>query len=76
MDAAELLAARLIAEWLDAEWLDAIRPDPRLPHEHLPADWPAARAQKVFRERERACREPARAVADDLLDTLPLSSPG
>ncbi|MFI5898273.1 PaaX family transcriptional regulator C-terminal domain-containing protein [Actinoplanes sp. NPDC051513] len=61
---------------LIAEWLDAIRPDPRLPLEHLPADWPAARAQNVFREREQACREPARAVADDLLDTLPLSSPG
>ncbi|WP_433360563.1 PaaX family transcriptional regulator [Actinoplanes sp. CA-142083] len=67
------LAERLC---LIAEWLDAIRRDPRLPLEHLPGDWPAARAQKVFREREQAFRAPARAVADDLLDPLPLSSPG
>jgi phenylacetic acid degradation operon negative regulatory protein len=61
---------------LSAEWLDAIRRDPRLPVEHLPADWPAARAQKVFRELEEAYREPARTVADGLLDPLPLSSSG
>ncbi|GIF20408.1 phenylacetic acid degradation operon negative regulatory protein [Actinoplanes tereljensis] len=61
------LAARLT---LIAEWLDAIRRDPRLPVEHLPADWPAGPAQKVFRDREAAFREPAQAVADDLLDTL------
>jgi len=61
---------------LTAEWLDAIRRDPRLPVEHLPADWPAARAQQVFREHEQACREPARKVADGLLEALPLSSSG
>jgi phenylacetic acid degradation operon negative regulatory protein len=61
---------------LIAEWLDAIRPDPRLPVEHLPADWPAARAQKVFRALEEAYRTPAQAVADGLLEALPLSSPG
>ncbi|GAA2655976.1 PaaX family transcriptional regulator [Paractinoplanes durhamensis] len=61
------LASRLS---LVAEWLDAIRRDPRLPVEHLPADWPAVRAQKVFRDLEAAAREPARAIADDLLDTL------
>ncbi|MFD0523088.1 hypothetical protein ACFQZH_37665 [Paractinoplanes durhamensis] len=41
-----------------------------MPVEHLPADWPAVRAQKVFRDLEAAAREPARAIADDLLDTL------
>jgi phenylacetic acid degradation operon negative regulatory protein len=61
------LAARLT---LIGGWLDAIRRDPRLPVEHLPADWPAARAQKVFRDLEEALREPARAIADDQLDTL------
>jgi phenylacetic acid degradation operon negative regulatory protein len=61
---------------LSAEWLDAIRRDPRLPVEHLPPDWPAARAQRVFRELEEAYREPARTVADGLLDPLPLSSSG
>jgi phenylacetic acid degradation operon negative regulatory protein len=61
---------------LIAEWLDAIRRDPRLPLEHLPTDWPAARAQRVFRTLAETFREPAGLVADDLLDTLPLSSPG
>jgi phenylacetic acid degradation operon negative regulatory protein len=61
---------------LMAEWLDAIRRDPRLPVEHLPADWPAARAQKVFRSLEEAYRAPAEKVADGLLDVLPLSSSG
>jgi phenylacetic acid degradation operon negative regulatory protein len=61
---------------LSAEWLDAIRRDPRLPVEHLPANWPAAPAQKVFRKLEEAYREPARTIADGLLDALPLSSSG
>jgi phenylacetic acid degradation operon negative regulatory protein len=62
---ADPLAARLS---LTAEWLGAIRRDPRLPVEHLPPGWPAARAQKLFRDLEAAYLEPARAVADDLLD--------
>ena len=57
-----------------AEWLDAIRRDPRLPVAHLPADWPAVRAQKVFRDLEAEYRVRAAAVADGLLDVLPLSS--
>lgn len=64
------LAARLM---LIAEWLHAIRRDPRLPVEHLPADWPAVRAQKVFRELETGYEEPARAVADGLLDLRPFN---
>ena len=68
------LAARLS---LIAEWLTAIRRDPRLPVEHLPPDWPAVRAQKVFRDLEAAYAEPARAIAAGLLDLRPdtLSSP-
>jgi phenylacetic acid degradation operon negative regulatory protein len=62
------LAARLR---LTAEWLDVIRRDPRLPVEHLPPDWPAVRAQKLFRELEEAGREPAAAVAATLLDLQP-----
>ncbi|MEU8821941.1 PaaX family transcriptional regulator C-terminal domain-containing protein [Actinoplanes sp. NPDC048796] len=61
------LAARLS---LIAEWLHAIRRDPRLPVEHLPADWPAARAQKVFRELETAYAEPARRIAEEVLEYL------
>ncbi|MEU4237377.1 PaaX family transcriptional regulator C-terminal domain-containing protein [Actinoplanes sp. NPDC026619] len=63
----DALATRLA---LIGEWLDAIRRDPRLPVEHLPADWPAVRAQKVFRDLEAALREPAQAIADGLLDKL------
>jgi phenylacetic acid degradation operon negative regulatory protein len=62
------LAARLR---LIAEWLDAIRRDPRLPVEHLPADWPAVQAQKLFRKLEVSYAEPARAVAATVLDLRP-----
>jgi phenylacetic acid degradation operon negative regulatory protein len=65
---ADPLAARLS---LIAEWLNAIRRDPRLPVEHLPRDWPAVRAQKVFRDLEAAYAEPARATAATLLDFQP-----
>ncbi|MFF5078296.1 PaaX family transcriptional regulator C-terminal domain-containing protein [Actinoplanes sp. NPDC000266] len=64
---ADPLAARLS---LMAEWLHAIRRDPRLPVEHLPADWPASRAQKVFRELETAYADPARTVAEEVLEYL------
>jgi phenylacetic acid degradation operon negative regulatory protein len=63
----DALTARLT---LIGEWLDAIRRDPRLPVEHLPADWPAGRAQKVFRDLEATLRDPAQAIADGLLDKL------
>lgn len=65
---ADPLAGRLC---LIAEWLSAIRRDPRLPVEHLPADWPAARAQQLFRDLEIASRAPAQRVADGLLDIQP-----
>lgn len=65
------LAARLT---MIAEWLHAIRRDPRLPVEHLPPDWPAVRAQKLFRELDAAYEEPARVVADGLLDLRPETS--
>ena len=65
------LAARLT---LVAEWLHAIRRDPRVPVEHLPPDWPAVRAQKLFRELESGYEQPARAVADGLLDLHPVTA--
>ncbi|MBG0562730.1 PaaX family transcriptional regulator [Actinoplanes sp. NEAU-A11] len=65
---ADPLAARLS---LIAEWLGAIRRDPRLPVEHLPAAWPAVRAQKLFRELEASYLEPSREVAAGLLDLQP-----
>jgi phenylacetic acid degradation operon negative regulatory protein len=65
---ADPIGARLS---LVAEWLNAISRDPRLPVEHLPADWPAVRAQRVFRELEAAFEGPARAAAAELLDLRP-----
>ncbi|GAA4953208.1 PaaX family transcriptional regulator C-terminal domain-containing protein [Actinoplanes utahensis] len=67
------LAARLS---LIAEWLGAIRRDPRLPVEHLPPDWPAVRAQKLFRDLESSSLAPATAIAATLLDLRPESSSG
>lgn len=57
-----------------AEWLRAIRRDPRLPVQHLPRDWPAVRAQKVFHRWETALEGPAQAVAATILDTRPDAS--
>jgi phenylacetic acid degradation operon negative regulatory protein len=62
------IAARLT---IVAEWLLAIRRDPRLPVQHLPPDWPAVRAQTLFRRLASAFDGRARAVADPLLDTRP-----
>jgi len=59
---------------LIAEWLHAIRRDPRVPVGHLPPDWPAAPAQKLFRRLEAAYERPARAVADGLLDLRPATA--
>jgi phenylacetic acid degradation operon negative regulatory protein len=56
---------------LIAEWLLAIRRDPRLPVQHLPPDWPAVRAQEVFRDLDASLDGPARAVAATMLDTRP-----
>lgn len=66
--AGDPVAARLT---IVAEWLLAIRRDPRLPVQHLPADWPAARAQALFRRTASALEGPAGAVAAPLLDTRP-----
>ncbi|PXY22898.1 PaaX family transcriptional regulator [Prauserella muralis] len=61
---------------LQTEWLQAIRGDPRLPREHLPADWPAERAQHVFRTLNAELEPSARAIAADVLDTLPDAEDG
>jgi phenylacetic acid degradation operon negative regulatory protein len=65
---ADPLAAHL---GLVADWHDAIRRDPRLPAEHLPGGWPAVRAQQVFRGLAGSYREPARRIAEGLLELRP-----
>ncbi|OLZ68962.1 PaaX family transcriptional regulator [Streptomyces sp. IMTB 2501] len=55
---------------LTAEWLQVIRGDPRLPERHLPADWPAAGAEKTFRVVHAALEAPARDAARRLIETI------
>ena len=57
--------------FLLSEWLEIIRHDPRLPLPHLPSGWPAARAHHLLRERHAELAEPARTVAERILETLP-----
>ncbi|WP_280434864.1 PaaX family transcriptional regulator [Nocardia carnea] len=53
---------------LVTEWLQVIRQDPRLPLEHLPGDWPAAPAQRLFHELHDRLDAVARAEAVERLD--------
>jgi phenylacetic acid degradation operon negative regulatory protein len=62
------LAAKLR---LVTDWLQTIRRDPRLPVQHLPAGWPAVRAQELFIGLNTDLDQPARAIAAELLDTMP-----
>ncbi len=65
---ADPMAAKLR---LVTDWLQIIRYDPRLPVQHLPADWPAIRAQDLFDHLDSQLLGPARAAAAVLLDTVP-----
>jgi phenylacetic acid degradation operon negative regulatory protein len=56
---------------LQTDWLQVIRQDPRLPARHLPADWPAARAQELFRALYAELDPQARAIAAEILDVIP-----
>ncbi|MEV0093982.1 PaaX family transcriptional regulator C-terminal domain-containing protein [Streptomyces sp. NPDC050738] len=53
------------------EWLQIVRADPYLPVRHLPADWPAAAAEDVFRRADARVDSLARAQAERLLETVP-----
>jgi phenylacetic acid degradation operon negative regulatory protein len=62
------LAQQLV---LQSEWLQVIRPDPRLPVQHLPRDWPAQRAQELFRGLYAEFEPEARRIAAEVLDVIP-----
>lgn len=57
---------------LHTDWLDLVRRDPHLPAEHLPGDWPAVRAETLFRSLAHRYEKPARARAARILDVVPL----
>lgn len=56
---------------LHSDWLHAIRQDPHLPAEHLPDDWPAIRAERVFRRLDERIRDSATRQAEEILDEIP-----
>lgn len=56
---------------LESDWLQTIRNDPRVPRQHLPGDWPAEPAQDLFRTLSAELRPAARAIAAEVLDTIP-----
>jgi phenylacetic acid degradation operon negative regulatory protein len=62
------IAARLT---IVTEWMLAIRRDPRLPVQHLPPDWPAVRAQTLFRRLASELDGRARGEVEPLLDIVP-----
>jgi phenylacetic acid degradation operon negative regulatory protein len=59
--------------YLAGEWLLLVREDPRLPLEHLPADWPAVRAEHVALRLRAAYRTGAREIVDATVDRIPLT---
>lgn len=60
---------------LVSEWLGLIRSDPRLPGPHLPADWPARRAEETFQRVAAETEVSARQMASAILDTVSMSLP-
>jgi phenylacetic acid degradation operon negative regulatory protein len=64
------LAVQLL---LASDWLQVIRSDPRLPAEHLPADWPAAKAESLFVELDKTMERPAGEIARQILDLRPVA---
>jgi len=65
----ENLPRRAVARQLIllADWLETIGIDPRLPVEHLPASWPASRAETIFRDLHARLDPAARVQAAECL---------
>ncbi|MFC0598213.1 PaaX family transcriptional regulator [Streptomyces palmae] len=53
---------------LHTDWLDLVRRDPHLPAEHLPEEWPAERAEGLFRELAARYEPEATRIAGEILD--------
>ncbi|WP_018680269.1 PaaX family transcriptional regulator [Actinokineospora enzanensis] len=67
-EAPDDLARQLL---LHTDWLQAVRQDPHLPARLLPADWPAIRAQNLFRRLDTDFRVEAAELAAGILDEIP-----
>jgi phenylacetic acid degradation operon negative regulatory protein len=57
---------------LHTEWLQLVRQDPHLPAEHLKEDWPAIRAERLFRRLDEQIRDAATRTAAELVDEIPI----
>lgn len=64
------LARQLV---LHTDWLRLVRADPHLPAEHLPPDWPAIRAEELFHRLAGDYGRSAQAIAERVLDTIPVA---
>ncbi|MER6125398.1 PaaX family transcriptional regulator C-terminal domain-containing protein [Streptomyces sp. NPDC001795] len=71
-DVTDALVRQLL---LHTDWLDQVRQDPHLPAEHLPEDWPAARAEELFQLLARRYEGPARQEAARTLDVISTATP-
>jgi phenylacetic acid degradation operon negative regulatory protein len=72
-DTPDPLAARVL---LAGDWLQTVREDPRLPVELLPAGWPAARAEQLFRTLVDVLDGPAAARLATELERLAIDRGG
>ncbi|GAA3776418.1 PaaX family transcriptional regulator C-terminal domain-containing protein [Streptomyces coacervatus] len=59
---------------LHTDWLEQVRQDPHLSAEHLPGDWPAARAEDLFRELAHRYAELADQEARSALDVITVAT--
>ncbi|MFJ6140861.1 PaaX family transcriptional regulator C-terminal domain-containing protein [Kitasatospora sp. NPDC092286] len=50
--------------------MDLVRGDPHLPAGHLPADWPAEAAERLFRDLAHRYEPGAEAIAAEILDRI------
>ncbi|KHL12171.1 phenylacetic acid degradation operon negative regulatory protein [Mumia flava] len=64
------LARQLV---LHTDWLQLVRQDPHLPAQLLPDDWPAIRADEIFRELAAAYDASSALIADAVLDVIPVA---
>jgi phenylacetic acid degradation operon negative regulatory protein len=70
VEARDDLARQLL---LHTDWLQLVRQDPHLPAEHLDDDWPAVRAETVFRALAARYEPGAAQIAAALLDEITIS---
>ena len=61
--------------WLLSEWLLILRDDPRIPLRHLPPDWPAVAAEKVFHRRHDRLDPRTQKILDQVLDAVEVPLP-